>query len=71
MTNHMRSTLTSPIVTLTVGRDQRLFAAHQDVLSLSPFFSAALKGKFFESESKRVELPDEYDKSDDGSWIFS
>ena len=54
------STLTSPIITLIVGRDQRVFAAHEDVLSLSPFFTAALKGQFFESGSKRVELPDEY-----------
>ncbi|MCJ1462195.1 hypothetical protein MMC07_000795 [Pseudocyphellaria aurata] len=53
------STLTSPIITLIVGRDQRLFAAHEDVLSLSPFFSAALKGQFYESASKRVDLPDE------------
>jgi hypothetical protein len=54
------STLTSPIVTLIVGHDQRLFAAHEDVLSLSPFFKAALKGQFFESASKKVELLDEY-----------
>merc|ERR1711939_1245543 len=40
------STLTSPIATLVVGREQRLFAA-------------ALKGKFLESGSKRVELPEE------------
>jgi hypothetical protein len=43
-----------------VGRDARIFACHEDVLSLSPFFRAALKGKFFESDFKRVELPDEY-----------
>ena len=55
----MHSTLTSPIITLIVGRDQRLFAAHEDVLSLSPFFSAALKGQFMESGSKRIELLDE------------
>ena len=54
------STLTSSIVTLIVGHDQRLFAAHEDVLSLSPFFKAALKGQFFESASKKVELLDEY-----------
>jgi len=53
------STLTSPIITLIVGHDQRLFAAHEDVLSHSPFFSAALKGKFLEAGSKKVELPDE------------
>jgi hypothetical protein len=53
------SNLTSPIITLVIGHDQRLFAAHEDVLSLSPFFTAALRGQFFESASKRVELPDE------------
>jgi len=51
--------LTSPIVTLIVGRDQRIFAAHEDVLSLSPFFRAALKGQLLEASMKRVELPDE------------
>ncbi len=54
------STLTSPIITLVVGRDQRLFAAHEDVLSLSPFFVAALRGQFYESSVKQVQLPDEY-----------
>jgi hypothetical protein len=53
------STLTSPIVTFIVGREGRLFAAHEDVLSLSPFFAAACKGQFFESQSKRIDLPDE------------
>jgi len=53
------TTLTSPIVTLVVGREQRLFAAHEDVLCHSPFFAAELKGQFLESGTKRVELPDE------------
>ncbi|MCJ1352499.1 MAG: hypothetical protein MMC33_002483 [Icmadophila ericetorum] len=53
------SILTSPIITLIVGRDARIFACHEDVLSLSPFFAAALKGQFYESASKKVELPDE------------
>jgi hypothetical protein len=53
------STLTSPIITLTVGREGRLFAAHEDVLCLSPFFAAACRGKFLEAESKRINLPDE------------
>lgn len=51
--------LTSPIITLTVGREGRLFAAHEDVLCLSPFFAAACRGKFLEAESKRIDLPDE------------
>jgi hypothetical protein len=51
--------LTSPIVTLVVGHEQRLFAAHEDVLYHSPFFAAALKGNFLEGSSKRVELPEE------------
>jgi hypothetical protein len=53
------STLTSPIVTFTVGKEGRLFAAHEDVLSLSPFFSAACRGQFLEAQSKRIDLPDE------------
>jgi len=53
------TTLTSPIITLIVGRERRLFAAHEDVLSRSPFFASALKGQFFESSAKTVELPDE------------
>ncbi|KAI9699515.1 MAG: hypothetical protein M1820_007146 [Bogoriella megaspora] len=51
--------LTSAIVTLVVGKDQRLFAAHEDVLCHSPFFAAACKGAFFESNAKRITLPDE------------
>jgi len=53
------STLTSPIVTLAVGKEGRLFAAHEDVLSLSPYFATVLKGQFLEAQSKRISLPDE------------
>lgn len=53
------SPLTSPIITLVVGREGRLFAAHEDQLTRSPFFAAALKGQFFESDVKKVVLPDE------------
>lgn len=55
------SPLTSPIITMIVGRDQRLFAAHEDVLSVSPFFSAALKEQFLEDGAKQLTLPDEWD----------
>lgn len=51
--------LTSAIITLCVGREQRLFAAHEDVLCHSPFFQAACRGQFFESACKRIDLPDE------------
>lgn len=50
--------LTSAITTLVVGKDQRLFAAHEDVLCHSPFFAAALRGQFFD-DSRRINLPDE------------
>jgi len=53
------SSLTSRIVTFTVGREGRLFAAHEDVLSLSPFFTAACRGNIRESQSMRINLPDE------------
>jgi len=53
-------TLTSPIVTFTVGREGRLFAAHEDVLAASPFFEAAAHNQYrSESGSKRIDLPDE------------
>jgi hypothetical protein len=52
--------LTSAIITIVVGKDQRLFAAHEDVLSHSPFFATALRGQFFDApSSRRIELPDE------------
>jgi hypothetical protein len=41
--------LTSAIVTVVVGPDQRLFAAHEDVLCHSPYFAEVLRGQFFES----------------------
>jgi hypothetical protein len=42
-----------------VGHEQRLFAAHEDVLCLSPYFAAALRGKFLDGGAKKLELPDE------------
>ncbi|KAM4067180.1 BTB/POZ domain-containing protein [Hirsutella rhossiliensis] len=54
-----QSAAPSPIVTLAVGRDGRLFAAHQDVLCQSPFFSAACRASFSGVQSRRISLPDE------------
>lgn len=53
------STLTTPIVTISVGRDGRLFAAHEDVLALSPYFAAACRDQYLDAQSKRISLPDE------------
>jgi hypothetical protein len=50
--------LTSAIVTLCVGSEQRLFAAHEDVLSHSPYFATLCQAQFYES-NKRIELPDD------------
>ncbi|KAF2761310.1 hypothetical protein EJ05DRAFT_473834 [Pseudovirgaria hyperparasitica] len=50
--------LTSAIITLVIGKDQRLFAAHEDVLCYSPFFASALRGQFFD-DTRRINLPDE------------
>jgi hypothetical protein len=41
-----------------VGREGRLFAAHEDVLALSPVFTAACRSQLV-AESKRIDLPDE------------
>jgi len=52
--------LTSSIITVVVGQEQRLFAAHEDVLSHSPRLAAALRDSFFGSGSdRRILLPDE------------
>ncbi|ERF70914.1 hypothetical protein EPUS_02437 [Endocarpon pusillum Z07020] len=51
--------LTSAIITLVVGPDQRLFAAHEDVLCNSSFFQAACRGQFLESHARRINLPEE------------
>ncbi|THW91818.1 hypothetical protein D6D18_06463 [Aureobasidium pullulans] len=54
--------LNSAIVTIVVGKDQRLFAAHEDVLNNSPFFESASKDALYTSASqstRRIFLPDE------------
>jgi BTB/POZ domain len=53
------STLTSPIITLCVGPEQRLFAGHEEILCRSPFFETACRGQFYEGQSRRINLPDE------------
>ncbi|RSL85965.1 hypothetical protein BHE90_005555 [Fusarium euwallaceae] len=55
----MGNNLTSAIVTLVVGAEQRLFAAHEDVLCGSPFFSNALRNGYMDAATKRIALPDE------------
>lgn len=59
LTTIITSTLISPIITICVGFEQRLFAAHENILSTSPFFAAICRGQFLDSVSKRVNLPDE------------
>ncbi|KAF3771140.1 hypothetical protein M406DRAFT_336648 [Cryphonectria parasitica EP155] len=49
----------SPIVTLVVGPEHRIFAAHEDVLAKSPYFGTVLRKQYMESSSKRIALPDE------------
>lgn len=59
MVGQVSPSLTAAIVTIVVGPDQRLFAAHEDVLSHSPYFAEALRGQFFESTNRRIDLPTE------------
>lgn len=54
-----RSNLNSAIVTIAIGPEQRLFAAHEDVLCKSSFFAHHCRQQFFESNGKRVDLPNE------------
>jgi len=46
-------------VTLVVGQEQRIFAAHENVLAASPFFQAVLQNQMLDSQSKKISLPDE------------
>ncbi|WDK11345.1 hypothetical protein CGRA01v4_02624 [Colletotrichum graminicola] len=58
----MGNNLTSAIITLVVGTEQRLFAAHEDILCASPFFQNILRSPYSTDAgtgAKRVALPDE------------
>jgi len=57
MMESVSPSLTSAIVTVVVGPEQRLFAAHEDVLCHSPYFADILRGQFFESTNRRIDLP--------------
>lgn len=47
-------------MTLVIGKDQRIFAAHEDVLCASPWFQQALSNQYMDPQnSKRIHLPDE------------
>lgn len=59
MMESVSPSLTSAIVTVVVGSDQRLFAAHEDVLCHSPYFAELLRSQFFESANRRIDLPTE------------
>jgi hypothetical protein len=54
-----KSLAPSPIVTLVVGQEARLFAAHEDVLCQAPFFEKVFRGNFVDVKNKRISLPDE------------
>ncbi|KAF1347749.1 hypothetical protein BDV97DRAFT_355938 [Delphinella strobiligena] len=61
--------LHSAIVTISVGPSQRLFAAHEEVLTQSPYFAELLRKQYFMhppnsptyagSNAKRIGLPDQ------------
>jgi hypothetical protein len=42
-----------------VGAEQRLFAAHEDVLCSSPYFASAMRNGFMDPATRRISLPDE------------
>lgn len=53
--------LTSPIVTISVGQDRRLFAAHEEILLVSPYFASNLHMQQSASRASErcVVLPEE------------
>lgn len=46
-------------MTLVVGQEQRIFAAHENVLCASPFFNNVLRQEVMDFQNKRIALPDE------------
>lgn len=57
--SYASSNAISAIVTLVIGQEQRIFAAHENVLSLSPFFQSVLQNQMMDSQTKKISLPDE------------
>lgn len=57
----LSSNLNSAIVTIAIGPEQRLFAAHEDILCKSPVFAQQIRKQFFESDvsGKRIDVPNE------------
>lgn len=66
----MRSYPESPLVTLCVGSERRLFAGHEDILCMSPYFAAlcsrrnqfqtgTIAPRISNGNGKRIDLPDE------------
>lgn len=54
--------MNSSIVTIRVGPEHRLFAAHENILCLAPFFAACCHDQASgesESRNKRIDLPEE------------
>ncbi|KAF9889937.1 hypothetical protein FE257_006811 [Aspergillus nanangensis] len=48
------------VITLTVGPEKRLFAAHKDILCVAPFFATAYANAAPDDfPSRRIDLPDE------------
>ncbi|KAK4463946.1 hypothetical protein QBC42DRAFT_57686 [Cladorrhinum samala] len=54
-----KSIAPSPIITLVVGREARLFAAHEDVLCQAPFFDKVIRGSHVDVKNRRIAIPDE------------
>jgi len=59
LTSFFSSGSISPIVTLVVGQEQRIFAAHENILAASPFFHSVLQNQMMDSQTKKISLPDE------------
>ncbi|RDW70625.1 BTB/POZ domain-containing protein [Aspergillus mulundensis] len=55
------SSSSSSVITISVGPDKRLFAAHKEILCVSPFFAAACSRAQSQNplSSRRIALPEE------------
>lgn len=53
------SYLVSPVTTLYIGPDRLELHAHENTLCKLPFFRAALKGSFGQSQTKSIAMPED------------
>lgn len=59
MVDSLNSINSSPVVTLVVGPEARLFACHECILAQSPYFASLCRDQYVDATTKRIDLIEE------------